>query len=350
MGALTAGVKLRPVLALPRLKPVRAGERPIGRKSARKRSSGNTPPTNPSRKRAGPRSAPPRATTSGTIPRHGGRGIRRLRALRLLRGVRRHRGAATLRRAGAASGHARGRRARRPVGPRRHDPAAAGHHLQRLRPSGRHGADLAARPGAAHHPGQRVGPSGARSRPAGTHPGHVPRRPVRGRTDRTPRRRHPYVAGRIVARLCARGHRHQGPRSPLRGLGHRPGARHRGHVPGPGGQPAGPVRRGVRAGEPGRDDPRPEHRLRAVPGAARQPLRRVAAADAVRAGADRRQRSDGRGAHAGCVQLRLLRARVPGPPDGRGAGRGPGPGGRGRPGPDAHDPRASRRSTSSTGG
>ncbi len=46
------------------------------------------------------------------------------------------------------------------------------------------------------------------------------------------------------------------PGRPLRGLGHRPGARHRGHLPGAGGQPARPVRRGVRAGEPGGHDTR----------------------------------------------------------------------------------------------
>jgi hypothetical protein len=41
-------------------------------------------------------------------------------------------------------------------------------------------------------------------------------------------------------------------------------------------------------------------------------------------------RAHGGGADAGHVQQRLLRARLPGPADGRGAGRGPGPGGQGQ--------------------
>ena len=62
----------------------------------------------------------------------------------------------------------------------------------------------------------------------------------------------------------------------------------------------------------------------------------------------RRRRPAGRAALARRVQLRLLRARLPRPRDGRAAGRGPRPRGRGRPGLHADGRRACCGSTSST--
>ena len=58
---------------------------------------------------------------------------------------------------------------------------------------------------------------------------------------------------------------------------------------------------------------------------------------------------DGGGADAGRVQLRVLRARVPGPADGRGAGRGAGPLRAERHGLHAHDARPGPRPRASTG-
>ena len=65
--------------------------------------------------------------------------------------------------------------------------------------------------------------------------------------------------------------------------------------------------------------------LFAAPRRAGRALPRPAARDAARGGAGGRQRADRRGADAGHVQQRLLRARLPGAADGRRAGRGPGP-------------------------
>ena len=85
-------------------------------------------------------------------------------------------------------------------------------------------------------------------------------------------------------------------------------------------------------------------RVRHPPGAAGRPLRRVAARRAA-PGARRRPRVDPtrRRAHARRVQLRLLRARVPRPPDGRRARRGPRPRRRRARRVDAHHARAPAR-------
>ena len=124
-----------------------------------------------------------------------------------------------------------------------------GHHLQRLRRHGRHGADLPLRPDPAHRPGVRMGPH--RTRPQAAHP----------------------RAQRLHRRYLSRpedpqGRRHSGRSRHLRRLlpqavpwsespvgrlvprhRHGPGARPRRRILRPGGQSARALRRLLRAGE-----------------------------------------------------------------------------------------------------
>ena len=133
-------------------------------------------------------------------------------------------------------------------------------------------------------------------------------------------------------------------------VGHRPRARRRGHLPRARGQPAEPERDLATCS---RTAPRMTRvlpvALRAAPRAAGRPLRRrrccarSAASRPAAAGEPTRRRAD-----AGRLQLGLLRARVPGAPDGRRAGRGPRPRGRRARRLHAHHARASSASTSST--
>ena len=194
-----------------------------------------------------------------------------------------------------------------------------------------------------HHPGRRVGPPRGGPDPAGHRAQPVPRRPLRRRPGRDQGRDHPEVA------------RHEQRRVPAR----RPSA--------------SPVPHGARCLVAGIDIVRdaegtyrvlednlrnpsgvsyvlenraamtrvlPE-RVRRPPRAPGRPLRPVAAQRAPPGQPrGRRPRADRRRAHPGRLQLRLLRARLPRPPDGRGAGRGPRPRGRRPRRVDAHHPRA----------
>ena len=115
------------------------------------------------------------------------------------------------------------------------------------------------------------------------------------------------------------------------------------------GQPAHAVGHLLRDREPPGDDPRVPRAVRQPP---RPPGRRLPAAPARGAAghrAARRRRPVRRRAHAGRPQLRVLRALVPRPPDGRRAGRGPRPRVPRQRRLHAHDRRASSASTSSTG-
>ena len=120
----------------------------------------------------------------------------------------------------------------------------------------------------------------------------------------------------------------------------RPGARRRRLLEGAGGQRARPVGHLVRAGEPDRHEPAGAGPVRQVLGAAGQRLPVAAAGRAARRGPGRRRAAHRRGVDARVGQQRLLRARLPGPPDGRRAGRGLRPGGARHHGVHAHDARA----------
>ena len=126
---------------------------------------------------------------------------------------------------------------------------------------------------------------------------------------------------------------------------HRPRPRRAGHLPGAGGQPAQPVGRVVRDGEPPHDGaglPRPVH---PPPGARGRRLLLAPAACPARRGRAERGRPDRRGAHPRRLQLGLLRALAARPPDGRRAGRGPRPVLPRQPRLHAHHARATSRST-----
>ncbi len=75
-------------------------------------------------------------------------------------------------------------------------------------------------------------------------------------------------------------------------------------------QRAGPLRRFLRAGKPDGDEEGAAPRVRAQPGAARGGLPTAPAACLERGGSRRGARAADRGAHAGSVQLGLLRARL----------------------------------------
>ena len=78
----------------------------------------------------------------------------------------------------------------------------------------------------------------------------------------------------------------------------------------------------LRAREPARDDAAGARAVRRPPRAAGRPVPDAAARRAARGRARGRERADGRAVDAGAAEQRLLRARVPGAPDGRRAGRG----------------------------
>ncbi len=134
-------------------------------------------------------------------------------------------------------------------------------------------------------------------------------------------------------------------RRPLPRRRHRPRARRRRHVPRARGQRPQPERHLLRAREPGRDDraccPRVfgDHAVR--------PVDHYGSIAARRAAPRARRRAATRPRVVvltpGVVQLGLLRARVPGPPDGRRAGRGSRPRGRRPRGVHAHHARAGAR-------
>ena len=172
--------------------------------------------------------------------------------------------------------------------------------------------ELRARPGAARdgaqplHPRRLPRPGDPQGRPDPARAGAA-QQPVPARDGR--RRR----AGRRL--LAHRGHRHRA-RRPRRRQRHLLRAR---------GQPARAQRRELHAREPQDDDAAVP---RAVLAAARGPggaLPGPAAGHAAPGRAGRGQRADGRRADARHVQQRLLRARLPGPADGRRAGRRAGP-------------------------
>ena len=206
-----------------------------------------------------------------------------------------------------------GRRARHP-----HD----GDHVHRLLRRAEHRSRLAVRHHPAGDPRHRVGPHQRRARatPAGAQ--HVHRRPLQ-RSARDRRRRVPGRAADGVGELPpavprrATQARRVGPH-----LRHRPRPRRRRRDVRARGQPARAVGRQLRDREPGGRQAGLRRAVRAPadPTGRRVHRRAQAAADLARA--RRRRRSAARGAHAGHLQLGLLRALVPRPADGRRARRG----------------------------
>ena len=91
-------------------------------------------------------------------------------------------------------------------------------------------------------------------------------------------------------------------------------------VCGAGGQPARPLRRFLHAGQSRGLAPRLSRHLPLGRGARHRPLSRPVAVDAEEHGRRLAAEPAGRGADAGGLQLRLLRARLPGPADGRAPG------------------------------
>ena len=218
--------------------------------------------------------------------------------------------------------------------------AGPGDHLLAVR----RGAAHPARPAAPGHRRRGVGRPRGRRHPAGAGPRGLPGRHLRPAGD-PGRGGRPPAAHHQLAELPPGG----GPPQPAQRRPD-PGRRHR-HPPGPrrpvrgaGGQPPHAVGHLLRDREP------PDHGPglpRAVlqppdPPGRRLPSRLLAALRAaapLRAGRTGRRRADGRRAHARRPQLGLLRALVPGPPDGRRAGRGPRPRLSRQHDPDAHDRR-----------
>ena len=105
-------------------------------------------------------------------------------------------------------------------------------------------------------------------------------------------------------------------------LGHRPRPRRRRRAVRPRGQPARAVRRELRAREPRRRQAGLRRAVRPAADPPRRRLHRRAQAPADLARSRRRRRPHARRAHAGHLQLGLLRALVPRPADGRRAGGG----------------------------
>ena len=165
----------------------------------------------------------------------------------------------------------------------------------------------------------------ARDRAARPGAGAVPGRHLRRRRDR-PRRRAAETADHQLralppGRLRARpAERRAHPRR-----GDRPRPRRGGRVPGARGQPAQPVGRLVRDGEPPHDGARLPRPVHPPAGAHGRRLRNAPPAGPAGRRRPERGRPDRRRAHPRSLQLGLLRALAAGPADGRRAGRGPRP-------------------------
>ena len=206
-----------------------------------------------------------------------------------------------------------------PAGPGLHGPG------RDVRPR-RRGTPVPSRRRAAHLHRGRMEAGVHRGGPEGARPRGVPGRHLRGGPHRE-RRSDPPRSDHELAGFRARRLRpvasQRGPHPCGR---HRCHPRRGGRVPGPRGQRPQSLGRELCPGQPGRHVTGPArallgpthpdgHRLPGAPDprpAPRRPHRR--------AGPDRR------GPHTGSAQLRLLRARPAGPPDGRAPGGGAGPG------------------------
>ncbi len=174
----------------------------------------------------------------------------------------------------------------------------------------------------AHHRRRRMGGGRGRCPPTGPHPRAVPRRRLRPRRDPRRRCRAPPSGRELLAlpplRRRARSRR-WGARPRRR---RRPRPRRCRRVPRARGQPADALGDLLRHREPPRDDPRVPRALRQPP---HPPGRRLPAT--VVGGVPRHRAAGGRRsvcrrAHARDPQRRVLRALVPGAPDGCGAGGG----------------------------
>ena len=191
-------------------------------------------------------------------------------------------------------------------------------------------------------PGRRVGPHRGRAGPAGHRPQRLPRRPLRGRAGRHPRRHRPDLAGRVVRRVLPRGLRHPGaaraPAAWCRASTSCATAR----APTACSRTTCATRAASRYVIENRvamtrvlPTVFADQQVRSVDHYGRSLLERPGPGGAAGVGRPAHRRR----AHPGRVQLRLLRARVPGLADGRRAGRGPRPRGRRPRGVDAHHPR-----------
>ena len=129
------------------------------------------------------------------------------------------------------------------------------------------------------------------------------------------------------------------PRRLRLGVRHRPGAHPR-RVRGARGQPPRALGSELHARLPGCDQAQHAAALPAFPGPGRGAVQPAAARDAPVARAAAGERSQHRPAHSGRLQLGLLRARLPGPPDGYRTRRGTRPAGPQPAGVHAHDRRA----------
>ena len=171
----------------------------------------------------------------------------------------------------------------------------------------------------------RVDEAAARDRAARPGAGAVPGRHLRRRRDR-PRRRAAETAHHQL-RALPPGRRRARPAErrahPRRG--DRPRPRRGGRVPGARGQPAQPVGRVVRDGEPPHDGARLPRPVHPPAGAHGRRLRNAPPAGPAGRRRPERGRPDRRRAHPRSLQLGLLRALAAGPADGRRAGRGPRP-------------------------
>ena len=204
----------------------------------------------------------------------------------------------------------------------------------------RRGAAVPAGHRAAGHRRRGVGGHRAGRRPAGARARGVPRRrlrrrPVLRRPGRAAQRRHDQRALPPAGARAGAAERRARAR-----VGHRPGPRRGRRLPRARGQPALAVGRQLRHHQPRRDEPGAARAVRRPPHPAGRRLPEQAAGRAQGLRAVERGRTDGRRPHPRRLQLRLLRARAAGPPDGRRTGRGPRPGLRRQPGQHADDGRA----------
>ena len=185
---------------------------------------------------------------------------------------------------------------------------------------------------------------------AGSRPAHPRPQPLRRRrlphTRDRPRGDRPVATGRVVFALRPCGPRHQTAGRRLHARGRvRPRTPQRRQLEGDRGQRPHPLRDLLRAGEPGGDGPARSRALRLLPGAPDRPLPTAAAGRPAGGGPVGRKRGHGRRLDPGPGQPRLLRARLPGAPDGRRAGGSVRPRGTRRRALHAHDqrPRAGPR-------